>query len=190
MSTSTAAASPDLLTALGAAMAIFLCSAGSAVASAQGGLFALHTSSSTHFFWSFAPIIIGGVLAIYGIIVAIILSGKLSSAGNESTMTEQEGYKNLSSGLAVGLACLSSGFGMAKFLSSYMEKNRGTVKPSTAAADSFPQHNSSDAQPLLDQQAGLMTGEAFPVTWKFLMVLCYLEAIGLYGLIVALILAN
>ena len=89
--------SAELLTGLGAAASIFFCSAGAAVASAPAGVFALRSTTLR----AFAPIVISGVLAIYGIIVAVILAGQLS---NSKTMAESDGYKQLAAGLSVGLA--------------------------------------------------------------------------------------
>jgi ATP synthase proteolipid subunit len=95
--------SAELLTGLGAASSIFFCSTGAAVASAPAGVFALRSST-----WrAFVPIVIAGVLAIYGIIVAVILA-----ANWKVDMTESDGYKQLAAGLSVGLACFGSGLGM------------------------------------------------------------------------------
>lgn len=158
-------ANPDLMTALGAALSIFLTAAGSVVASIQAGLFALRSGGRG--FWSFAPIIISGVLAIYGIIIAVLLSKK-------EVKTEQEGYQNFAAGLSVGLACLMSGIGMAKFIEKHMENpprstRNGQVEPLISS--------NGDAVVVMD-----------PPTVGFMFVLVFLEAIGLYGLIVALIL--
>ena len=99
--------SAELLTGLGAASSIFFCSVGAAVASAPAGVFALRSST-----WrAFVPIVIAGVLAVYGIIVAVILAGKW-----KADMTESDGYKQLAAGLSVGLACLGSGLGMVSAL--------------------------------------------------------------------------
>jgi ATP synthase proteolipid subunit len=98
--------SAELLTGLGAAASIFFCSTGAAVASAPAGVFALRSST----YKAFIPIVIAGVLAIYGIIVAVILAGNLKQNG--SSMTESDGYKQLAAGLSVGLGCLASGLGM------------------------------------------------------------------------------
>ena len=64
-----------------------------------------------------------GVLAIYGLIVAVLLVGKLqekSSDENDSqySISESDGYRHLSAGLAVGLSCQMGGVSMADFLAS------------------------------------------------------------------------
>lgn len=86
-------ANPDLMTGLGAALSIFLSSTGATVASVEAGIFALRTGGSL---MAFLPIVISGVLAIYGIIIATILCG-------QTNVSEQEGYQNFSAGLCVGL---------------------------------------------------------------------------------------
>lgn len=96
----------DFLTALGAAIAIFLSSAGASLGSIPAGVFALR-ANRTWGWKSFIPIVIAGVLAIYGLIIAVILCGNVD---------QTEGYKHLCAGLAVGSACLASGLGIGKFI--------------------------------------------------------------------------
>ena len=159
-------ANPDLMTGLGAALAIFLCSAGSVVGSIQGGLFALRTGGG----WkSFIPIVQAGVLAIYGIIIAILLCG-------QTDIKEEGGYRNFAAGLSVGSACLASGYAMAKFLEWHM-------KP---VAVPRPARSGSQTEPLIDD--GLVSYQVPPISPSLIMVMIFLESIGLYGLIAALFL--
>ena len=51
------------------------------------------------------PIIMAGVLGIYGLIISVILSGNISS----SDFSDFKGYAFLASGLSVGLSGLASG---------------------------------------------------------------------------------
>jgi V-type H+-transporting ATPase proteolipid subunit len=157
----------QLLTGLGAAISIFLSSAGACAASVPSGLFALRSKGVQGFF----PIIISGVLAIYGCIIAVILSGKI----NQSDLAETDGYRHLSAGLAVGLACLASGLGMARFVDMYMN----------SSSPSRPATSSSMEEPLVGTAAARLQ-----VSYRFLMVLVFIEAIGLYGLVVALLLSG
>ena len=180
---------PKLLTGLGCAASMFLCAAGSAYASSHSGVYAMRSSGLK----GFAPIVISGVLAIYGIIVSVLLALKFTGGDNNS-MTEEEGYRNLSAGLAVGFACLASGFGMATFIK---ELNLRHYSPAGTVA---PAPQRSNAEPLLDGQlqrdcTSIGDGSADdptrpkPVNFIYLcLCLCFLEAIGLYGLIVALFL--
>jgi len=164
-------ANPQLMTGLGAALSIFLSASGAASGSAASGTFALQSSSTG--FASFIPIVISGVLAIYGAIVGVILSHRMF----DEKLDASDGYRHLCSGLAVGLACLVSGSGIATFVS----QNTWVV----------PQKRS-------DQEEALLSSKALPTTpvmgakftIKMGLVLVFLEAIGLYGLIVSLILVG
>ena len=161
-------ADPQLLTGLGSALSIFLASTGSAIASAEGGIYALRKKGLT----AFVPIIISGVLAIYGIIVSILLVGKMENT--TEMMTEVNGYRHLSAGLAVGLACLASGLGIARFLN-HLNK----------AAIVGDEPESPEAQPLIQRERRAMVQENFV---HLALSLVFLEVIALYGLIVALFL--
>ena len=104
--------SGELLNAIGAASAIFLASAGSAYASAHSGRFALKTHRVLGL-KSLIPIVISGVLAIYGLIIGIILVHKFEG---DEPISDSDGCRYLAGGLLVGFACLSSGVGMGLFL--------------------------------------------------------------------------
>jgi len=169
------APNPELMTGLGAAASIFFCSFGSALASVQSAKYAMRSTQG--YFLSFAPIVISGVLAIYGIIVAVLLGGRIQDADTTG------GYKYFSAGLAVGLACLASGMGMAGFL-------EDSLLPCTSSSWTQVGTSTSDIQeplvPRNSRSTTQMSVQQAPV--RFLMCLVFLEAIGLYGLIVALIL--
>ena len=160
---------PELLTGLGAAISIFLSSTGAAVSSAHAGVFAMRGSSMK----DFLPIVIAGVLAIYGIIVGVLLVGKFNSE-----ITTAQGYRNLSAGLSVGLACWASGYGMSLFIKDLNEG--GKPKARTG-------YGGGENEPLLRNGNGEIP-VSHPSFVKLFMCLTFLEAIGLYGLIVALFL--
>jgi V-type H+-transporting ATPase proteolipid subunit len=153
------AIAPELLTGLGSAISIFLSATGAAIASSHAGVFLIRGSEGIK---SFAPIVIAGVLAIYGIIVSVLLVGKLQQDGE---MTAVDGYRNLSAGLAVGLACCASGWGLAHFLKQCNKERTAAIGTRDVAQLAPPEPNV-----------------------KFMCVLVFMEAIGLYGLIVALFL--
>jgi V-type H+-transporting ATPase proteolipid subunit len=154
---------------LGAAFSIFLCSTGSAIASAEAGVYALRK----HGYAAFVPIIISGVLAIYGIIISVLLAGKMET----SDLAAADGYRNLSAGLSVGLACCASGFGIAKFLKH--------VNMTAAAATGETTPTSEMVQPLIGREYTPVLQDNFAY---LTIVMTFLEAIGLYGLIAALFL--
>jgi len=165
---------PQLLTGLGSAASIFLASAGAAIASSHSGLYAVRGNDLK----AFAPIIIAGVLAIYGIIVSVLLVFTF-----KDDMTQVEGYRNLSAGLAVGLACAASGLGLATFMKQINEHHPTMVPHSTSIV-------SPESEPLVGRHTnGTFQQNQQPISFVYLCsCLVFLEAIGLYGLIVALFL--
>eukprot|EP00536_Pseudo-nitzschia_multiseries_P000358 jgi/Psemu1/300003/fgenesh1_kg.5_\ len=170
-------ADPRLLTGLGCALSIFLCSAGSAIASAQGATYAVR--STGNYVRSFIPIVIGGVLAIYGIIISYLLIGKIG----DDALSEIDGYKNLSAGLSVGLAVLASGCGMSKFIQQL--NSDISIPPGGKPTSAIGQNESTPLIPGTERLIDIYSDDPFR---KTVLSLIYLEAIALYGLIVALLL--
>merc|ERR1712226_476991 len=164
-------ANPQLMAGLGAAFSLFLASIGSGYGSVHAGTFALSTYDSSGWFFAFAPIVIAGVLSIYGIVISIITAGKMED------MTETEGYKSFTAGLSVGLTCLASGLAIGKFLEKHLAD---ATKPRSFRA------REQQEQPLISTPRDIVLAPRSG--WGVLLVLVFLEAIGLYGLIVALIL--
>lgn len=163
----------EFLTALGAAIAIFLSSAGASLGSIPAGVFALR-ANRTWGWKSFIPIVIAGVLAIYGLIIAVILCGNVD---------QTQGYKHLCAGLAVGSACLASGLGMGKFIhiqTPDAPKVRVDLEDCTATTATEPLLGHGNESTMVSGAEVLRT----------VCVLAFIEAIALYGLIVALILVQ
>ncbi|CAB9516705.1 16 kDa proteolipid subunit 2 [Seminavis robusta] len=175
---------PALLTGLGAASAIFLTAIGSAIATSHAGIFALRGNS----WMNFVPVVQAGVLSVYGIIIGCLLCFKLDS-GKE--LSQVEGYRNLSAGLAVGLACWASGYGMMSFLQQINDGKAGVgdSKPGDGSSRTVSSDAAPEREPLLPPpQTG---GQASPLFFKkFVLVMIFLESVGLYGLIVALFLVG
>jgi len=182
---------PQLLTSLGAVSAVFFTAAGSAYASAHGGMFAIR---NFEFFRlkAFVPMMQAGVLALYGLIVGIMLHRRISysSAANGS---EEAGYRNLASGLIVGAACLCSGLGMGLFLRVENECRKKGVTTTPSPPESVDaRQRTGPAEPLLAPPPGVV-GPEDGNKHKYIALivsLVYLEAIGLYGLIVALMIMS
>lgn len=116
------------------------------------------------------PVVQAGVLAVYGVIIGYLLTKKINADGELSVV---DGYKYLSAGLSVGLACLASGCGMAMYVRKLNEEGYFFVRK----GKSEPGKTSGEAS-----KKGCYT--------TFILCLIYLEAIGLYGLIVALFLVG
>ena len=54
---------------------------------------------------SVIPVIMAGILGIYGLIVSVILNQKI----DKTNYSSQDGYKHLASGLCCGMSCLGAG---------------------------------------------------------------------------------
>merc|ERR1712146_677320 len=98
------------------------------------------------------PVIMAGVIGIYGLIVAVIINSKL---GAEVVCTKQ-GFAYFGAGLAVGLSGLAAGTAI------------GIVGDAGVRAAA--------------QQPKLFVG--------MILILIFAEALGLYGLIVALVMSG
>ena len=162
-------ADPTLLTGLGAAIALFLAGSGAAYGTSHASIYALRSHPSNHSFLTMSPVIISGVLAVYGVIVGTLLALKLSSS--DGIITTVDGYKNLCAGLSVGLACLASGVGMGNYYKMVNDNEYYFVGGGGSGKSSGE---------------GSASKKCNFVTFALCMV--YLEAIGLYGLIVSLLL--
>ena len=167
---------PHFLTALGCALSIFLSAMGSAIGSAQGAIYAVNGPNML----AFVPIVTAGVLAIYGPIIAYLL---LEYHLNDPNLSEVDGYKNFAAGLSVGLACLASGCGMANFVKQLNDGKCEKAPSGTAVAPA-----SAESEPLLPA-SGTTGGRYGKTTFrKIILANIFLESIGLYGLIIALML--
>mmetsp|Transcript_16976 Transcript_16976/g.41145 ORF Transcript_16976/g.41145 Transcript_16976/m.41145 type:complete len:206 (+) Transcript_16976:2393-3010(+) len=197
---------PQLLTGLGAVAAIFFSAFGSAHGSAHGGIFAIRRTSVL----AFVPIIQAGVLSIYGLIVAVLLIGRISDAQTDddgsstSTLTAADGYRYLTAGLATGLTCWASGWGMAKLVASLNEMpqhstdsvvayNASTSPSPSQGGDRMP--NATGTRPTdgllstpLPPAAEVKEADEKKFYKRLILSMIFVEAIGLYGLIVGLIL--
>ena len=100
---------------------------------------------------SVIPVIMAGILGIYGLIVAVILQGKISN----NAYPLKTGFQHLSAGLCCGLSSLGAGIAI------------GIGGDAGVRA--------------LGQQDRIFVG--------MMLILIFAEALGLYGLIVALIMA-
>ena len=101
---------------------------------------------------SIIPVVMAGILGIYGLIVAVILVQKI----NSHDYTFYNGYKHWASGLCCGLSSLAAGMAI------------GIVGDAGVRANA--------------QQPKLFVG--------VILILIFAEALGLYGLIIALILSQ
>ena len=146
------------------------------------------------------------MLAIYGLIIAVILCAKLQDGTDTDgimIMTAHQGHAHLAAGLAVGLSCLASGSAMSSlsyfllwngdddndderhgggwFKTKKMMKHKVAPEREALLLDANNDAASSQA-------AAVVVRKVRPMTIKTCMMFCFIEALGLYGLIVALLL--
>jgi len=93
---------------MGVASAIIFSNLGSAYGTAKSGvgISSMGVMNPQMVMRNMIPIIMAGVLPIYGLIIAIILAGSISLS---DSFNEYYGYAYLAAGLAVGLSGLASG---------------------------------------------------------------------------------
>eukprot|EP00005_Dracoamoeba_jomungandri_P005423 CAMPEP_0174258670 /NCGR_PEP_ID=MMETSP0439-20130205/7624_1 /TAXON_ID=0 /ORGANISM="Stereomyxa ramosa, Strain Chinc5" /LENGTH=166 /DNA_ID=CAMNT_0015342263 /DNA_START=475 /DNA_END=975 /DNA_ORIENTATION=- len=96
---------PYLLTSLGAAFAVLFSAFGAARGTAKGAQYMMSLPEGSSRYKFFIPIIMSGVLAIYGLIVAVVISGTF-----DEDLTLAMASAKLGAGLSVGLSCLASGY--------------------------------------------------------------------------------
>mmetsp|Transcript_40217 Transcript_40217/g.29661 ORF Transcript_40217/g.29661 Transcript_40217/m.29661 type:complete len:160 (+) Transcript_40217:75-554(+) len=140
---------------MGIAAALVFANLGAAYGTARSGLgiAALGILKPELIFKSIVPIIMAGILGIYGLIVAVILQGNV---GATTSYNDKAGYQFFSSGLCCGLSSLAAGLAI------------GVVGDAGVRANA--------------QQEAIFVG--------MILILIFAEAIGLYGLIIAIILTQ
>merc|ERR1719427_1443371 len=57
---------------------------------------------------SIIPVVMAGIIAIYGVVVAVLIAGQLEPAGDKYTL--YKGFVRLGAGLSVGLSGLAAGY--------------------------------------------------------------------------------
>lgn len=96
---------PYFFAYMGLASALVFANLGAAYGTAKSGvgIASLGVIDSSKIFKGLMPIIMAGILGIYGVIIAVVMNGKLA------TVDGQAGYKYLGAGLCCGLSSLASG---------------------------------------------------------------------------------
>ncbi|CAI2380081.1 unnamed protein product [Moneuplotes crassus] len=103
-------------------------------------------------FKSIVPVIMAGILGIYGLIISLLIYQKI----NRDSYTFFEGYKHLASGLCCGLSSLGAGLAI------------GIVGDAGVRANA--------------QQEAVFVG--------MILILIFAEALGLYGMIIAIVISQ
>ena len=150
-------------------------------------------------------IVMAGVLAIYGLIVAIIISNAVvaprytddGSGGSRNTYSQYNGWAHLAAGLCCGLTCLAAGgatgiAGEVGIISTGLRAQVNHAKsislrgnPTTTSASS---PNGSCG--LASLREVVNEGDAGKLYIGVVTILSFSGAIGLYGFIIALIITS
>jgi V-type H+-transporting ATPase proteolipid subunit len=100
---------PFFFAYMGVASALVFANLGAAYGTAKAGvgIASLGVIDSSKIFKALIPIIMAGILGIYGLIVSVLLNGNASKAADADK--PGMGYKLLGAGLSCGLSSLASG---------------------------------------------------------------------------------
>jgi V-type H+-transporting ATPase 16kDa proteolipid subunit len=140
---------------MGVAAAVVLANFGSAYGTAKSGIGIgpMAVTRPTLVYKALIPVVMAGILGIYGLIVAVIMITRIKMSGE---FGHYQGYKLLAGGLCCGFSCLASGYAIGIV---------GEVGVRSYAINE-------------DFYVGLI------------LILIFGEAIGLFGLIVAILMAQ
>lgn len=96
--------------AMGASAAMIFSALGAAYGTAKSGvgIAAMSVMRPELIMKCIIPVVMAGIIAIYGLVVAVLIAGKLSSASGGYGL--YEGFVHLGAGLSVGLSGLAAGF--------------------------------------------------------------------------------
>lgn len=99
---------------MGIASALVFANLGAAYGTAKSGvgISSLGVIDSSKIYRALIPIIMAGILGIYGIIVSVLLSSNIGNISGDAGATGdgfQQGYKYFAAGLCCGLSALASG---------------------------------------------------------------------------------
>jgi len=95
---------------MGAASAMIFSALGAAYGTAKSGvgISAMSVMRPELIMKCIIPVVMAGIIAIYGLVVAVLIAGKLDSA--EKGYSLYQGFVHLGAGLSVGLSGLAAGF--------------------------------------------------------------------------------
>jgi V-type H+-transporting ATPase proteolipid subunit len=165
-------------------LSLFLLDFGGAYGTAKAGLgiMSMGIRSPELLMRNIIPVVMAGVLGIYGLIVAVILNGKFSvpEAGGYATYSQYSAFSHLAAGLCCGFTSLASGIAIGI---SADAGTRAIGAQSQMAASWKKMGFTGDAGGAAD--AG---GDNLFVATVLIQV--FASNLGLYGLIVALILTQ
>ena len=147
---------------MGSASAMVFSALGAAYGTAKSGtgIAAMSVMRPELIMKSIIPVVMAGIIAIYGLVVAALIANSISAGGSKASggggYSLFSGFLHLGAGLSVGLSGLAAGFAIGVVGDAGV---RGTA-----------------------QQPRLFVG--------MILILIFAEVLGLYGLIVALVLST
>ena len=142
--------------AMGCASALIFANLGSAYGTAKSGIGLAHLGiiHADRIMRGIVPVVMAGILGIYGLIVAVIINNNIKTENN--AYASFAGYMHFGAGLAAGLSSLAAGLAI------------GIVGDTSVRA----------------------YGKQEKIFVAMILMLIFAEALGLYGLIIALLMNN
>ena len=151
-------------------------------AKAGQGLMAMGLRSPELLMKNIIPVVMAGVLGIYGLIVAVILNGKFSKpdATGYVTYSQYNAFSHLAAGLCVGLCSLASGLAIG------IAADAGTraVGAQSAMAASWKKMG------FTGDSGGQVNSQGDALFVGTILIQVFASNLGLYGLIASLILSQ
>jgi len=138
------------------------------------------------------PVVMAGVIGIYGLIVAVILGGQIPAptvGTNVNVYSIYTGMAHLSAGLCCGLSGLAAG-GTIGIVGDYGVRSVGYRTSNISVVFSTGDGNRAGGGFADDDDAGGGGGDENKLFVGMLIMLIFSEALALYGLIVALIVSQ
>eukprot|EP00553_Chaetoceros_curvisetus_P001786 CAMPEP_0204616860 /NCGR_PEP_ID=MMETSP0717-20131115/4003_1 /ASSEMBLY_ACC=CAM_ASM_000666 /TAXON_ID=230516 /ORGANISM="Chaetoceros curvisetus" /LENGTH=164 /DNA_ID=CAMNT_0051630233 /DNA_START=102 /DNA_END=596 /DNA_ORIENTATION=+ len=139
------------------------------------------------------PIVMAGVLGIYGLIVAVIITQSISTPYGDGTTTYSlySSYAHLAAGLCCGVSCLAAGGTIGVIgdigVQCFGLKASGGQRSWATGEGANPSEAGEGA---ISMDATVTVEAANKLYVGLLIMLIFAEALALYGLIVALILSQ
>lgn len=170
---------------MGIAASVALSNIGGAYGTAKAGqgLMAMGIRSPDLLMKNIIPVVMAGVLGIYGLIVAVILNGKFTkpTAGTmAATYSQYNGFCHLAAGLCCGLCSLASGLAIG------IAADAGTraVGAQSAMAASWKKMG------FTGDSGGQVSSSGDALFVGTILIQVFASNLGLYGLIAALIVSQ
>jgi len=142
------------------------------------------------------PIVMAGVLGIYGLIVAVIITQAISppNADGTTTYSTYNGWAHLAAGLCCGCSCLAAG-GTIGIIGDVGVRGFGLKasggKRSWATGEGVSEDGPAGGDAMGGNRSDALNAESANKLYVGLLImLIFSEALALYGLIVALILSQ